>query len=146
MYANENYTKFCNIQNDEFINPVSEEEMELKLQENIERNRVDNRYINNEITVDEVKDYLRGVLYDVYLKIFKMTDDYIVAKQKRTILNLWRESDEMEFNQKMQEYEAIVLNYKSLKDLIDGATDDDILDVYGEVMDDVEEKRGLFKL
>lgn len=82
-----------------------------------------------------------NIVYDVFTKVFKVMYDYILLRQKRRGLGVWRDEDEFEFQEKMKEYNDLVEEYKNKKKEIMGlmGDEDGLRDYYDRIMPRLEE-------
>ncbi len=70
-----------------------------------------------------------------YIPKFKITDDEIIMKQKRQLLDVWTQEDEDEFTQNLQTYKSLVTEYKQIKETLITLTDkQELLDYYRNII------------
>ncbi|NMB80803.1 MAG: hypothetical protein GYA14_03190 [Ignavibacteria bacterium] len=76
------------------------------------------KFIKNKITTEQFLLHIQEITLNCYKRLFAKTDEYVVMREKRKLLEIWTELDEAEFQQKMQEYNDLVLEYKQRKQYV----------------------------
>lgn len=72
-------------------------------------------YQDDLITTEQFLLHIQEITLNCYKNLFAKTDECIAMRSKRQLLGIWTDADEEEFQQKMQEYNELVSEYKQRK-------------------------------
>ena len=72
-------------------------------------------YVDDLITTEEFLLHIQEITLNCFKRLFTKTDEYIIMREKRQLLEIWTQADEDEFQLKMQEYSNLVNEYKQRK-------------------------------
>lgn len=121
-------TEICNIE-------ISNEEFEEVFEELTRKNKIDYKFQNDLITKDDFLLHIKTEILNYYMYLFKKTDDFVIMKQKRQFLGIWTDNDEQEFQQKMQEYNNLIMEYRKIKeDLLNLTGKNELIEYYNNIV------------
>jgi len=87
------------------------------------------------MTKDKFVENILTEMKRIYILKFRITDDELIMKQKRQLLEIWTQEDEDEFTQNLQTYKSLVTEYKQIKETLITLTDkQELLDYYRNII------------
>lgn len=72
-------------------------------------------FIQNKITTQDFLLHIQEVSLNFFKSEWQKTDELIAMREKRKLLDIWHEDDEINFIDSMNDYKSLVEEYKTIK-------------------------------